>query len=267
MVCLNCEKNFEGNFCPHCGQSAKTGPLRFSELTQNIVAPFVGGDNKFLRTARELITQPGHMVRRYLLGKRVRYYHPLQMYVFLLTAYAITCYVLGIHVSVFDQSSDISFGDYERDGLVLASVKKVADYVNFIENDKLYGTLAAAIFAVPVFTWVFRKVHLPRPDGTSQPLCATEQFYAQIYSSCIDLLLSTFLLPLSLINGLGTWLVGAFSAMTFAYVIVLYRQMLGLKWPRAILLCGIGFVLTIALFVLVIFAIVLIALGIDLMFR
>lgn len=267
MVCLNCGNTFEGNFCPHCGQSAEVKRLQAGEMLKNAIGPFVGGDNRFLRTAWQLITRPGHLVRDYLLGKRIRYYHPLQMYVFLLTAYAITCYVLGINISIFDRSSDISFGDYERDGIVLASVRKVADYFNFIENDKLYGTLAAAIFAVPVFTWMFRKVHLPRPDGTSQPLCATENFYAQMYSSCIDLLLSTFLLPLSLIDGLGTWLVGAFSAITFAYVIVLYRQMLGLKWPKAILLCCIGFALTIALFVLFIFAIVVIAFGIDILMK
>ena len=88
-VCLNCGNTFKGEFCPHCGQNASTKRLKITETAADFVNSFVGGDNKFMRTCIDLFTRPGYMVRDYLLGKRVRYYNPLQLFLFLLTVFAI----------------------------------------------------------------------------------------------------------------------------------------------------------------------------------
>ena len=43
MVCLNCNNTYEGAYCPHCGQSAKTKRLRLIEMVNDFIGSFVGG--------------------------------------------------------------------------------------------------------------------------------------------------------------------------------------------------------------------------------
>ena len=62
MICLNCGNRFKGNFCPHCGQSAKTRRLKLREMMTNAVAPFLGGDSRFVRSCRDLLVRPGIIV-------------------------------------------------------------------------------------------------------------------------------------------------------------------------------------------------------------
>ena len=93
--CLNCGNTFEGNFCPHCSQKAKTKRLKLSEIIGDFVNSFIGGDNKFVRTCHDLIVRPGHMVREYLLGHRCQYYNPLQMLIYIITVYSILTYLFG----------------------------------------------------------------------------------------------------------------------------------------------------------------------------
>ena len=237
--CLNCGNTFEGNYCPDCGQKAATKRMCQGEMLRNLVAPFVGGDNKFVRTCLDLLLRPGCMVRDYLLGKRIRYYHPLQLFVFVLTAYAIISYILGISSSIIDEMATMEiFPDTESsDGAFLTTIM---NGMNKLYANKLYGTLFAAIFAVPPYTMVFKK------------------FYAQMYHSCIVMIISIFLLPLCLIPGTDTLVKVVYQVMSCIYIVFLYKQMLGISWLKSILLNVLSAVLAMLFmcFILVIFFVI-----------
>ena len=256
VLCLNCGNNFKGDYCPHCGQKAKTKRLRLSEMVNNFVGSFVGGDNKFLNTCRDLICHPGYMVKDYLLGKRIRYYNPLQMYVFILTLYAIISFVLGITDSVFDELTRLDFGD-DEDVSKYASVEFIMNQLSELSSNKLYGTLLLTLFAVLPYRWLFRKCKVERQDGRKLALNYTEQFYAQMYHSCITLTLSTIMLPLCLIPGSDNILTSFYQVITIVYLVVLYRQLMGIKWWKSLILCILATIMTIILFAITLFIVVI----------
>ena len=163
MVCLNCNNTFESDYCPYCGQAAKTKRLRLTEIVNNFIGSFVGGDNRFLRTCLDLICRPGYMVRDYLNGKRVRYYNPLQLYVFMLTLYAVVSYVLGVSDSIIDDMTNLDL-DTDVEASKYASVDFIIKCIAEVGSNKLYGTLVIAFFSSFPYLWFFRKCKVPRKE-------------------------------------------------------------------------------------------------------
>jgi hypothetical protein len=83
--CLNCDSDVENNFCPFCGQKSST--KRFS-IKHFIVHDFIHGvfhlDNGFLYTIKELFTRPGHSIREYVQGKRVKHFNYFTSFILIL---------------------------------------------------------------------------------------------------------------------------------------------------------------------------------------
>lgn len=89
-TCKNCGEIFQGNHCPHCGQSRHTPRFTIRNAFQNILSGFFNIDNGFSRNLLELLYRPGYMIRDYLKGKRVHYFKPFQN-LFVLAALYIMC--------------------------------------------------------------------------------------------------------------------------------------------------------------------------------
>ncbi len=85
MICKNCAQEFEGNYCPECGQKASTKRFTTRFLLKDIVKKVFPIDKGVWFTTRRLITAPGPMVREYLDGKRVNYTKPLQYLLLIVT--------------------------------------------------------------------------------------------------------------------------------------------------------------------------------------
>lgn len=258
MVCLNCNNTYEGAYCPHCGQSAKTKRLRLIEMVNDFIGSFVGGDNKFLNTSVGLICRPGHLVREFLVGKRARYYNPLQMFVFMLTIYAIISYLLGINTSIFDELGTLNLNE-DVEPSKYASVDFILEKLSDLTSDKLYGTLSIVLFSVLPYRWLFRKYRIARPDGQELALNCTEQFYTQVFDSCTNMILSTLMLPLCLIPGSDTVLSSIYYIAASVYTVVLYCQLLGIKWWKSIILNAVAMILTVLFFALTLFLIAIFA--------
>lgn len=71
MECLNCGTKCKGAYCPTCGQKTTVSRFHLKEIAVNTVSSLLAGDNKIWRTCLCLLSRPGHMIREYLLGKRV----------------------------------------------------------------------------------------------------------------------------------------------------------------------------------------------------
>ncbi len=80
--CKNCEQQFNGNFCPSCGQSVKNydKPLRF--LFVDMAGNIFAFDTRFWLTIRRLLANPGKYESEFVAGKRRRYMPPFRLYVF-----------------------------------------------------------------------------------------------------------------------------------------------------------------------------------------
>ena len=88
-TCLNCGTEFEGNFCPECGQSADTGRFTMKFIRENLLAAFTSKDGGIWFTLKNLFTRPGAMIVEMLNGKRRRYFSPFPMLFFALTVYIV----------------------------------------------------------------------------------------------------------------------------------------------------------------------------------
>jgi hypothetical protein len=84
--CLNCGHTLKEKFCPNCGQSAHTEDINFKYLIHELQHSLLHVDKGILYTARELFKRPGHSIREYIEGKRVKHFKPFA-YVFLLSTF------------------------------------------------------------------------------------------------------------------------------------------------------------------------------------
>ena len=93
--CLNCGTEFEGKFCPECGQKADTGCFTMRFIFENLVAAFTSKDGGLWFTLKNLFSRPGAMIVDNLNGKRRRYFSPFPLLFFALTVYILLYSVTG----------------------------------------------------------------------------------------------------------------------------------------------------------------------------
>ena len=92
-TCLNCGNEYLGNFCPACGQSSRVRPVSLVNAITSIPHVIGSSDHNIFYTYLELITRPGHAIRDYIRGHRVRYYSPLTLMFILTLIYLLLSYM------------------------------------------------------------------------------------------------------------------------------------------------------------------------------
>lgn len=83
--CGTCGEEFQGNYCPRCGQSSKIGRYSFKAALLLFLDVWGMGNRGMFRTLRDLILRPGYMIRDYISGMQMAYFPPFKL-LFLLTA-------------------------------------------------------------------------------------------------------------------------------------------------------------------------------------
>ncbi|MBQ2493465.1 MAG: DUF3667 domain-containing protein [Bacteroidales bacterium] len=87
--CSNCSLEYEGNFCPRCGQKASTSRLTPKNLLGGTLEVWDFNNKSVLGTIIELFHRPGYFIRDYLKGHRAAYYAPIKLLFLLCVIYAI----------------------------------------------------------------------------------------------------------------------------------------------------------------------------------
>lgn len=82
-ACLNCGTILKGHYCYACGQKDEHLHEPFYLMVGHAVAHYWHFDGKFLTTLGPLLFKPGFLSNEFVAGRRVRYVHPIQMYLFL----------------------------------------------------------------------------------------------------------------------------------------------------------------------------------------
>ena len=83
--CSSCGTEYEGNFCPRCGQSASIGRFSFKKAVLLFLDVWGMGNRSMFRSLRDLILRPGYMICDYLSGMQSAYFPPFKMFFVLLT--------------------------------------------------------------------------------------------------------------------------------------------------------------------------------------
>jgi len=99
-VCLNCNEKLRGNYCIHCGQSAATDRFTLKHIfTRDLIRVIFYIHGGFFYTVKELFTRPGHSIREYISGKRVKHLNYLTLLVILLIGFSLLEQVTSFHFS------------------------------------------------------------------------------------------------------------------------------------------------------------------------
>ena len=78
--CENCGAELIGPHCAQCGQAAIDYRRSFRHVIVDVLDSFLNWDSKFFATLGLLIVKPWRLTNDFLAGKRVRYLHPLRLY-------------------------------------------------------------------------------------------------------------------------------------------------------------------------------------------
>lgn len=99
ITCKNCNNHFTGLYCNNCGQSADTQRLDFKFLLKNLRKNFLKYFHSgIFYTSTQLFTRPGHSIREYIEGKRVKHFEPLGLLITFATFYGLLYYTFGINM-------------------------------------------------------------------------------------------------------------------------------------------------------------------------
>src|SRR5947199_6029718 len=98
--CENCGAPMAGPFCAQCGQAAVDYRRSFRHVIVDVLDSFLNFESKFFATIGWLIVRPWHLTNQFLAGRRVRYVHPLRLYllVSILFFFAVTFGAKSIHL-------------------------------------------------------------------------------------------------------------------------------------------------------------------------
>jgi hypothetical protein len=90
--CENCGAEMTGPFCARCGQHAVDYRRSFGRVFLDVLDSFLNWDSKFFATLGLLLVKPWRLTNDFLSGKRVRYVHPLRLYLLVSVAF-----FFGVH--------------------------------------------------------------------------------------------------------------------------------------------------------------------------
>ena len=115
-TCKNCNNKYEGNFCNECGQAKDTHRLNMHHIWHDLQHGLLHFDNGIFYTLKQLIIRPGHTIREYLDGKRVKHFKPASFVVILATIYGLISHFLIPDQIHFETSLDFGnlFSVYEK---------------------------------------------------------------------------------------------------------------------------------------------------------
>jgi hypothetical protein len=80
--CLNCGHTVEDHFCSHCGQENIIVEEDALHMIVHATADYFHFESKFFGTIKPLLVKPGWLTQQYVDGKRVKFIHPIRLYIF-----------------------------------------------------------------------------------------------------------------------------------------------------------------------------------------
>lgn len=102
--CKNCHQTFKGHYCSNCGQTAETHKLNLHYLWHDIQHGLFHFDSGIFYTAKQLFTRPGHSIREFIEGERIKHFKPISLVMVLATAYIASIHLL--HIDLFAKTNE-----------------------------------------------------------------------------------------------------------------------------------------------------------------
>lgn len=237
MICIDCGTEFEGNYCPKCGQPAKTKRITMVDTVRSIFVSFLMGDSKFINTCCQLFVRPGVMTRNYLYGRRAKLMAPVPMLVRLVAVYLLVLFLTNTTIGERHFVDDSIKSNMHSESLIMFT-----DFLTRImSNSVLYSLLSAALFVIP-FYLLFRRKNIARYAGSAAPLNMAEHFCALVFISCQNMLISLVTLPVNDV----LWVRDLTNFAYFLLPVIMYRQIYKIGWLSSLWRCLLSWIMVVA---------------------
>ena len=241
--CATCGTNYEGNYCPRCGQSAKITRYSFKNAFLLYLDVWGLGNRGMFRSIRDLILRPGYMIRDYLRGMQMAYFPPFKMF-FLLIALSLLVNT-GLNIQGINREKAQEKETKELLESWFKTEEKQADKTSAAkgseklskERDEAEQTLddmfdkhgsVLELFSLLLFScplWLLFRHSPAIPD-----LRLSECFVAMVYIS--NMLLIYNIIPLLLCFNLKTEI--AYSLLSLLLIIIPIKQLSGYSYWHTI---------------------------------
>lgn len=135
IQCLNCGKEFEGDFCPKCGQDAKTGRFTLRFIWENLITGIFGSYGGIWFTIKNMFTRPGRMMVEILDGKRRKYFSPFPMLLLVLTIFILVYSITGSRDYVQKAETVVEASKDNDDQVKYVAKKTISDALHFYNDN------------------------------------------------------------------------------------------------------------------------------------
>jgi Protein of unknown function (DUF3667) len=122
--CENCGTPLAGPFCAKCGQHAVDYRRSFGRVFADALDSFLNWDSRFFATALLLLVSPWRLTIDFLAGKRVRYVHPLRVYLLVSIIFFFGVHELARRAKVHTPSANEGLTSEEK-AKVEANIAKI----------------------------------------------------------------------------------------------------------------------------------------------
>lgn len=133
-ICQSCGTEFQGNFCPRCGQSARIGRFSFKTAALLFLDIWGVGNRGMFRSIRDLLLRPGYMIRDYVNGRQSAYFPPFKMFFILATFSLLITH--GFNLNVDEPVNTI---EEKAEKAEVEEMEDVKEMVNHPENLTING--------------------------------------------------------------------------------------------------------------------------------
>ncbi|PYL27630.1 MAG: hypothetical protein DMF45_11660 [Verrucomicrobia bacterium] len=166
--CQNCGAHLVGPHCAQCGQAAIDYRRSFRHVIVDVLDSFLNWDSKFFATIGLLIVKPWRLTNEFLAGKRVRYLHPLRLYLLasILFFFAVNYGAKGLRLepgkiseknrtviaaAVAEKRDEIE-AELDKENLSAEERKKAQDALDYLTKPSRAATAAAEEQPSPTIT-------------------------------------------------------------------------------------------------------------------
>lgn len=114
ITCKNCHNTYTGHYCNNCGQTADTHKINWYFIWHDIQHSLLHFDEGIPYSIKQLFTRPGHSIREFIEGKRVKHFKPLSLVVVLAALYGFLCHYFHINLFINNSDSKIDFVEFNE---------------------------------------------------------------------------------------------------------------------------------------------------------
>lgn len=246
--CGTCGQEFQGNYCPCCGQSAKIGRYSFKNALLLFLDVWGMGNRGMFRTLRDLILRPGYLIRDYISGMQMAYFPPFKL-LFLLTALLLVVdsgvnlkgedYLANYHEKTVKTGNSFAKKDKQKETTRDERWDRVSDWyivkVREFKEDKpaFFWLLLLFVLSLPLYLFFRKSPNIPDLRFSELLIAMVYTWgmhtiyeivltFFDVYNSPIDeasLLLS--IIPLKQLSGFKWWRTSLYLLLSYLAAIVI----------------------------------------------